>query len=48
MPNIPENFQHERAVLKVYNYVVLTKDLSSSVTLNAGILLILEMNTNMS
>ena len=39
MPNIPENFQHERAVLKVYNYVVLTKDLSSSVTLNAGILL---------
>ena len=50
-PHVPGNLQYERVVFKVYNYVVFTKDLSSSVSLKAGILLvleILEMNTKMS
>lgn len=46
MPNIPENLQYERAVLKVYKYVVSTKDISWSVSLDGGFLLISEMNIN--
>ena len=47
MPHVPEDLQYEKAALKLC-YVVFTKDLSSSVSWNGELLLILETKTSIS